>query len=105
MLLPLAYVPEYAARLVLIVDDTVDVWHVPSDRQLVHPITRQRGHTSHQKPDELQELSKFASLASALWGKAYGSGQHNGKSLKVLEAEVALEHWNRHMYSTLPLQQ
>lgn len=105
MLLSLAYIPEYAARLVFIIDDTLDVWQVPSDQQLVHPIQKQRGHTSHQKPDEQQELSKFALLASTLWGKAYASGTHNGRSLKDLEIEVAKEHWHRHLYSTLPTQQ
>ena len=66
MLLKMAYLPEYVARLVFILDDTLQVWKVPSDRLLVHPICKQQFQTSHAKPNRQQELTKYASLARKL---------------------------------------
>lgn len=102
MLLKMSIVSDYTARLVLIVDDTVDVWQDQYDRQLVHPIQKQQYLTSHAKSSQEHELMKFATLAAALWDKAYGPAcnLNRGKTLKQLESAVAMEHWANYLYTS-----
>ena len=98
MLLKMAGVPEYAAKLIVIVDDKRDVWHVPSDAALVHAIRPQRFSTSHGKPSAEQALNKFAAAARELWHKVYDHPQppHAMRLLIEYEKEVS---WVRHAQS------
>ena len=96
MLLKLAHVPEYAAKITVVLDDRRDVWKLSSDRQLVFPIFPQQLLTSDGKPSTEQALTKFASLACELSSMAFAQEQIDLDLMKPLadvEQEVA---WSRH---------
>ena len=100
MLLKIGYVPEYAAKIVVILDDRPDVWKVSSDRKLVHPILPQELITSDGKPSTERALWKFASVACELSSRAFAQQQmgldvDSMKSLEEVMKDVAVARLRR----------
>ena len=98
MLLKMGYVPEYAAKIVVILDDRPEVWKVSSDRKLVHPISPQQLVTSDGKLSTERALAKFASVACELSSRAFAQQQMDldlMKSLAEVEKDVALARFHR----------
>lgn len=98
MLLKLAYVPEYAAKLLVILDDDEQVWTDASDQALQHIIARQQSAASDCKPADKRALVMFSNIAKQLHGKAYlnvASGAQLRPLANVLR-DVAFSEWKRY---------
>lgn len=98
MLLKLACIPEYASKLVVILDDTEGVWSDASEQALLYRIARQQCAASDGKPNAKRALVMFGHVASRLHGKAYlkvESGTQLRRLTEVLQ-EVAFADWQKH---------
>ena len=90
MLLKLAYIPDYAERLVIILDDKPKVWLRPVDRRLadMYPVKQQQYVTSDLS--ESPWLQRFTGLALSMHHLVF---RHTTsmKPLPTIASEIALE--------------
>ena len=96
MLFKVAYVPEYARKVVVILDDSPHVWQVPSDRELVRVISQQHLLTSYGKPSAERALTRFAGIAAELSGKAFAQEHMDSDLMKPLTEVEQKVAWARY---------
>lgn len=100
MLLKLACIPEYASKLVVILDDTEGVWTDASEQALLYRIARQQCAASDAKPADKRALVMFGHVASRLHGKAYAAlpaaSSTQLRPLAEVLQEVAVADWRKH---------
>ena len=96
MLLKVAYVPEYARKVAVILDDSPHVWQVPSDRELVRVISQQHLLTSYGKPSAERALTRFAGVAAELSGQAFAQEHMDSDLMKPLTEVEQKVAWARH---------
>ena len=98
MLLKLAYIPEYASKLVVILDDTAGVWTDASEQALLYRIARQQCAASDSKPTAKRALVMFGHVANRLHGKAYLSVESGTQLRRLADVlhEIAFAEWQKH---------
>ena len=99
MLLKVAYVPELAERLVIILDDRSEVWQSDSDQRLVrmYPVRQQLYVTSDRSNSPW--LQRFISLALRMHELAFSQGYPTRTLPDIYASELAVERLRNHMRS------
>ena len=90
MLLKMAYVPEYAEQIVIILDDQPQVWKHPSDQKLVTMFPVPQQHLVTSDSSVRPWLKACSDMLTRLYSKVFAEGRPT-KTLPEVLANVATE--------------